>query len=106
MLAQNAVRGQSLVPIPGTKRRRYLEDNIAALDVALSSAELAQIDEYEFAPLGVAAGSRYTEAGMATVLAPDQLSSWNCNPANRCKRSRRAAFIARLGVQKPPCCRV
>lgn len=65
VLAQGRVRGQSIVPIPGTKRRRYLEDNIAALEVELSSAELKQIDA--IAPLGAAAGTRYPEGAMASL---------------------------------------
>ncbi|MDL5157887.1 aldo/keto reductase [Actinomycetospora termitidis] len=51
-----------VVPIPGTKRRRYLEENVRALDVTLTDDELAAIDEA--APLGVATGQRYPEAAM------------------------------------------
>ncbi len=61
MLAQ----GEDIVPIPGTKRRKYLEENIAALDVKLTREDLRRIDEV--APKGVAAGARYPEAGMAAV---------------------------------------
>jgi aryl-alcohol dehydrogenase-like predicted oxidoreductase len=53
------------VPIPGTKRVRYLEENVAALTVALGPDDLARIDEV--APQGAAAGTRYPEAGMRTV---------------------------------------
>ena len=59
MLAQ----GDDLVPIPGTKRRRYLEENAAAVDVELSAEDLARID----AELPAVAGERYDEAGMAAV---------------------------------------
>ena len=50
-------RGSDIVPIPGTKRRRYLEENLAALEVQLSAEDMARIDEV--APVGVAAGERY-----------------------------------------------
>ena len=50
MLAQ----GDDIVPIPGTKRRTYLEENLAALDVTLSAADCAEIDR--IAPRGAAAG--------------------------------------------------
>jgi aryl-alcohol dehydrogenase-like predicted oxidoreductase len=56
-------RGEDIVPIPGTKRRRYLEENAAAVEVELTAEELARIDE-EVPP---AAGDRYDEAGMAAV---------------------------------------
>jgi aryl-alcohol dehydrogenase-like predicted oxidoreductase len=56
-------QGDDLVPIPGTKRRRYLEENAAAVDVELSEGDLARID----AELPNAAGERYDEAGMASV---------------------------------------
>jgi aryl-alcohol dehydrogenase-like predicted oxidoreductase len=52
-------QGDDIVPIPGTKRVRYLEENVAALDVALSPEELEQLDE--IAPAGVAAGDRYAD---------------------------------------------
>ena len=50
-------QGDDIVPIPGTKRRTYLEQNVGALRVSLSDAELAALEE--IAPHGVAAGSRY-----------------------------------------------
>jgi aryl-alcohol dehydrogenase-like predicted oxidoreductase len=58
-------QGDDVVPIPGTKRVKYLEENVGALDVKLTPADLRRIDE--IAPLGVAAGTRYPEGGMATV---------------------------------------
>ena len=58
-------QGDDIVPIPGTKRRSYLEQNLAALDVRLSADELARIDE--ILPPGAAAGPRYHSAGMATI---------------------------------------
>ena len=51
--------------IGGAKRRTYLEENVAAADIVLSTAELAALDEV--APVGVAAGERYPQAGMASV---------------------------------------
>jgi aryl-alcohol dehydrogenase-like predicted oxidoreductase len=62
-LAWVLAQGEDLVPIPGTKRRRYLEENAAAVDVELSEEDLARID----AELPEAAGERYDGAGMATV---------------------------------------
>jgi aryl-alcohol dehydrogenase-like predicted oxidoreductase len=53
------------VPIPGTKRRRYLEENAAAVDLALEAAELAAL-EAAF-PQGAAAGDRYPAGGMRRV---------------------------------------
>lgn len=57
-LAWLLTRGE-IVPIPGTKRRKYLDENLAALRVELTEADLAAIEEV--APLGVAAGHRYPE---------------------------------------------
>jgi aryl-alcohol dehydrogenase-like predicted oxidoreductase len=56
-------RGEDVVPIPGTKRRSYLEENIAAAEIELSSEDLARIDEA--APVGATAGERY--ANMSTI---------------------------------------
>ncbi len=50
-------QGDDIVPIPGTKRRRYLEENIGALDVTLTAEDLAAIEAV--APKDVAAGERY-----------------------------------------------
>jgi aryl-alcohol dehydrogenase-like predicted oxidoreductase len=56
-------QGEDLVPILGTKRRRYLEENAAAVEVEPSGEDLARIE----AELPPPAGERYDEAGMATV---------------------------------------
>jgi aryl-alcohol dehydrogenase-like predicted oxidoreductase len=64
-LAWVRAQGADVVPIPGTKRRRYLEDNLAALDVDLSAADLARIDEV--LPPGAASGTRYPATTMASV---------------------------------------
>jgi aryl-alcohol dehydrogenase-like predicted oxidoreductase len=64
-LAWTLARGEDIVPIPGTKRRKYLEENLAAADIELSAADLAEIDAV--APKGVAAGLRYPEAMMQFV---------------------------------------
>jgi aryl-alcohol dehydrogenase-like predicted oxidoreductase len=61
-LAWVLAQGDSVVPIPGTKRRKYLQENIGALDVDLTSEDLERIDEV--APKGAFAGSRYPEAMM------------------------------------------
>jgi aryl-alcohol dehydrogenase-like predicted oxidoreductase len=58
-------RGDDIVPIPGTKRRTYLRENLASIDILLSASELDQIDE--IAPKGIAAGERYPAAQMARV---------------------------------------
>jgi aryl-alcohol dehydrogenase-like predicted oxidoreductase len=64
-LAWLLAQGDDIVPIPGTKQRRYLEQNVAALDVELTQSDLGEVEEV--APKGVAAGERYHEAGMRTV---------------------------------------
>lgn len=66
-IAWTLAQGQDIVPIPGTKRRKYLEQNIAAVDVILSQDELRRIDEAF--PKDAAAGTRYPEAAMKTVNA-------------------------------------
>jgi aryl-alcohol dehydrogenase-like predicted oxidoreductase len=58
-------QGEEIVPIPGTKQRRYLEENVGALDVELTSDDLEEIEEV--APKGAAVGDRYHEAGMRTI---------------------------------------
>jgi aryl-alcohol dehydrogenase-like predicted oxidoreductase len=64
-LAWVLAQGEDLVPIPGTKRRSYLEENVASLDLHFSSAELAEIEE--LAPKGSVAGERYDTAGMRAL---------------------------------------
>ena len=64
-LAWLLAQGQDIIPIPGTKRRKYLEENAGALNIKLSQRDLKRIDEV--APHGAAAGSRYPEAMMALV---------------------------------------
>ena len=55
-------RGEDIIPIPGTKRRKWLEENIAALEVTLAAEDLHRLEA--IAPKGVAAGERYGEAMM------------------------------------------
>jgi aryl-alcohol dehydrogenase-like predicted oxidoreductase len=62
-LAWVLAQGEDIVPIPGTKRRKYLEENAPAVDVELTPDDLAQI-EAELPPVS---GARYDEAGMASV---------------------------------------
>ncbi len=62
-LAWVLAQGEDVVPIPGTKRREYLEQNAGAADVELTDEDLARID----AELPAVAGDRYDEAGMASV---------------------------------------
>lgn len=55
-------QGDDIVPIPGTKRRTYLEENAAASHMTLTPEDLARIDA--IAPQGIAAGTRYPEPMM------------------------------------------
>jgi aryl-alcohol dehydrogenase-like predicted oxidoreductase len=65
-LAWVMAQGDDVVPIPGTKRRTYLEENVGASDVTLDAADLRRLDE--LAPVGVAAGGRYlASAGLSTT---------------------------------------
>jgi aryl-alcohol dehydrogenase-like predicted oxidoreductase len=64
-LAWVLAKGQDIVPIPGTKRRKYLEQNAEAAEIILSQEDLARIDEVF--PKDAAAGLRYPEAMMASV---------------------------------------
>ncbi|HEV8484968.1 MAG TPA: aldo/keto reductase [Blastocatellia bacterium] len=66
-LAWVLAQGDDIVPIPGTKRRKYMEENLGALEFDLTPAELARIEEA--APKGAAAGTRYPEAMMSLVNA-------------------------------------
>lgn len=66
-LAWVLAQGQDIVPIPGTKRRKYLEQNVEAVDVILSQEELARIDDAF--PKDAASGKRYPEAMMKFVNA-------------------------------------
>jgi len=61
-LAWVLAQGDDIVPIPGTKRRSYLKENIAALDLTLSGEHLAELDA--IFPAGAASGARYVEASM------------------------------------------
>jgi aryl-alcohol dehydrogenase-like predicted oxidoreductase len=64
-LAWTLAKGEHIVPIPGTKRRKYLEDNLGAADVKLTPDEVAKIDA--IFPLGSAAGERYPANMMGSV---------------------------------------
>jgi aryl-alcohol dehydrogenase-like predicted oxidoreductase len=64
-LAWLLAQGEDVIPIPGTKRRAYLEENVGALSVALTPHDLRRIDEV--APRGAASGDRYPAQMMATV---------------------------------------
>ncbi len=64
-LAWVLAQGEDIVPIPGTKHVRYLDENIGALEVKLTDEDLRRLDE--ILPPGAAAGQRYHERGMATV---------------------------------------
>ncbi len=64
-LAWVLAQGDDIVPIPGTKRRKYLQENVGALDVALTNKDLARIDEV--APQEAVAGARYPEWAMGMV---------------------------------------
>ena len=64
-LAWLLAQGEDIIPIPGTKRRKYLEENAGALNVKLTHGDLRWLDEV--APRGAAAGMRYPEYMMKTV---------------------------------------
>jgi aryl-alcohol dehydrogenase-like predicted oxidoreductase len=64
-LAWVIAQGDFIFPIPGTKRIKYLEENVGALNVHLTKEELEELDA--IAPKGVAAGTRYPEAAMGSV---------------------------------------
>jgi aryl-alcohol dehydrogenase-like predicted oxidoreductase len=64
-LAWVIAQGDDVVPIPGSKRRERLEENAAAADIQLTAEELSEIDA--LLPRGIAAGTRYPEAGMRAV---------------------------------------
>jgi aryl-alcohol dehydrogenase-like predicted oxidoreductase len=64
-LAWVMAKGDTIVPIPGTKRRKYLEENCAAADVQLSAADITKLDAA--VPKGATAGPRYPEAAMKRV---------------------------------------
>ncbi len=64
-LAWVLAQGDDIVPIPGTKRRRYLQENVGALNVELTSADLARIDQV--APEHAFAGKRYPDWAMEMV---------------------------------------
>jgi aryl-alcohol dehydrogenase-like predicted oxidoreductase len=64
-LAWVLAQGEDVVPIPGTKHRKYLEDNVGALDLQLGQAELDELDAVF--PFGAAAGERYPEAMMKAL---------------------------------------
>ena len=64
-LAWLMAQGDDIVPIPGTKRISYLEENIGALDIVLTAADLQSLDDV--APRGAASGDRYPEAAMSAL---------------------------------------
>ena len=64
-LAWVLAQGDDVVPIPGTKRRKYLEQNLAAADITLTREDLERIDQV--APKGIAAGERYAAPAMAAI---------------------------------------
>jgi aryl-alcohol dehydrogenase-like predicted oxidoreductase len=64
-LAWVLAQGEDIVPIPGTKHRKYLDENIGALDVKLTAADLQRLDD--ILPPGAAAGPRYPERAMASL---------------------------------------
>jgi aryl-alcohol dehydrogenase-like predicted oxidoreductase len=69
-LAWVLARGDDVVPIPGTKRRTYLEENVGATGVQLTADDLARLDA--IAPPGVAVGGRYADSGYAYGDSPER----------------------------------
>jgi aryl-alcohol dehydrogenase-like predicted oxidoreductase len=64
-LAWVSAQGKDIVPIPGTKRRKYLEENVAASEIELNASDLSRLEE--LAPKGVAAGTRYPQEMMRFI---------------------------------------
>jgi aryl-alcohol dehydrogenase-like predicted oxidoreductase len=64
-LAWLLAQGEDIIPIPGTKRRKYLEENAGGMSIALTADDLRRIDEV--APHGAASGARYPEHMMALI---------------------------------------
>ncbi len=64
-LAWVLAQGNDIIPIPGTKKRKYLEENVGALDVQLSNDDLKKIDEILLKYPNI--GARYSEGAMALV---------------------------------------
>jgi aryl-alcohol dehydrogenase-like predicted oxidoreductase len=64
-LAWLLAQGRDIIPIPGTKRRRYLEENVASAELVLTPAELDRLDQA--LPPEVVAGPRYDERMMAFI---------------------------------------
>jgi aryl-alcohol dehydrogenase-like predicted oxidoreductase len=69
-LAWVLAQGDDVVPIPGTKRRSYLEENVGAAGVQLSDADLTRLGE--IAPPGITRGTRYADAGYAYGDSPER----------------------------------
>jgi len=69
-LAWLLAKGQDIVPIPGTKRRRYLEENVAAADITLDTNDVAALDAAF--PIGAAAGTRYPAESMRLLEAEQE----------------------------------
>ena len=67
-LAWVHAQGDDVVPIPGTKRRRYLEENVAALDIKLDESDLRRIEEV--APRGAFSGDRYSNMAFVRGITP------------------------------------
>jgi aryl-alcohol dehydrogenase-like predicted oxidoreductase len=67
-LAWVHAQGDDVVPIPGTKRRAYLEENVAAVDISLSDDDMKRLDE--ILPPGAAAGDRYPDMRWVRVESP------------------------------------
>jgi aryl-alcohol dehydrogenase-like predicted oxidoreductase len=64
-LAWLLAQGRDIIPIPGTKRRKYLEENVAASNVKLATQDLRRLEEVT--PKGAASGQRYSEQAMSLV---------------------------------------
>src|SRR4029453_8874919 len=104
-LAWVLAQGDDIVPIPGTKRRKYLQENVGALDVILTSADLARIEEV--APKHAAAGERYPDwamqmvnRGAAPLRSPASSAQFRrADLSSRCaaERSRTSASTATVG---------
>ena len=101
-LAWVLAQGDDIVPIPGTKRRKYLEENLGALKVVLSAADLKRIEEVS--PKDVAAGARYPAAmmfGQSVELLEARLSALPCPSSRRDARRPRRSIAQRSRLRQP-----
>jgi aryl-alcohol dehydrogenase-like predicted oxidoreductase len=101
-------RGDDVVPIPGTKRVKYLEENVAASNIRLTEDDLRRLDETF--PVGAAQGERYPRGGHeggqplaigARCAGGSAAAGASCTSSNRCARGRRPAVASAARRRRP-----